>query len=63
MVPVFRKEKTMDEASFVSAVIGIAAGVLFGNLLPFPKHIWDKITLGGGVALVGCVGWVVYRAL
>lgn len=44
-------------------VIAAAVGIVFGNLLPFPKAWWDKATMVVGVALVLSVGWLAFEAL
>lgn len=51
------------DTEIMYAVIGMASGVVFGNLLPFPKHIWDKITMAGGVSLASCIGWIIFKAV
>lgn len=53
----------MEHIAITQVIIAAAAGVTFGNLLPFPKHVWEKATMGAGATLVASVGWVVYRAL
>lgn len=44
-------------------IIGFTSGVVFGNLLPFPKTVWNKITAGAGVAMVACCGYLIFQAM
>ena len=53
----------MDEFVSTQVIVAAAAGVVFGNLLPFPKHWWEKATMGAGASLVASVAWVIYKAL
>lgn len=53
----------MEHIAFTQVIIAAAAGVTFGNLLPFPKAWWEKATMGAGASLIASVGWVIYRAL
>lgn len=49
------------ETTLTQTLMALVAGVLFGNFLPFPPDVVNKLKIGGAVSTLGCIGWLVFR--